>query len=148
MFVGERKGIMAVTGMHHFNIRVSQAEIGALKSFYCDILGFRVGPRPPFQSAGFWLYAGQLPVLHLTQMNSGEVAAPGSPNSLPDVRERRSAIDHVALAAADVNEAARRLTDHGVPYTLTKVPAVGEIQIFCRDPSGNGVELIFPMEGA
>jgi catechol 2,3-dioxygenase-like lactoylglutathione lyase family enzyme len=86
MFVGERKGIMAVTGMHHFNIRVSQAEIGALKSFYCDILGFRVGPRPPFQSAGFWLYAGQLPVLHLTQMNSGEVAAPGSPNSLPDAR--------------------------------------------------------------
>jgi catechol 2,3-dioxygenase-like lactoylglutathione lyase family enzyme len=94
MFVGEGQGIMAVTGMHHFNIRVSQAEIGALKSFYCDILGFRVGPRPPFQSAGFWLYAGQLPVLHLTQMNSGEVAAPGSPNSLPDARERRSAIDH------------------------------------------------------
>ena len=76
------------------------------------------------------------------------VVAPGSPNSLPDVRERRSAIDHVALAADDVNEAVRRLTDHGVPYTLTEVPAVGEIQIFCRDPSGNGVELIFSMDGA
>ena len=79
---------MAVTGMHHFNIRVSQVEINALKAFYCEILGFCVGPRPPFQSAGIWLYAGQLPVLHLTQMNSGEVAAPGLPNSFPDVRNR------------------------------------------------------------
>jgi catechol 2,3-dioxygenase-like lactoylglutathione lyase family enzyme len=103
-----KAGNMAVTGMHHFNIRVSQAEIGALKSFYCDILGFRVGPRPPFQSAGFWLYAGQLPVLHLTQMNSGEISAPGSPNSLPDVLERRSAIDHVALAADGVMDLTSR----------------------------------------
>ena len=139
---------MAISGMHHFNIRVSQAEISLLESFYRDTLGFRVGPRPPFQSAGIWLYAGQSPVLHLTQMNSGEVAAPGSPNSLPDVHERRSAIDHVALAADDIDEAVRRLNDHGVPYTLTEVPAVGEIQIFCRDPSGNGVELIFPMDRA
>ena len=139
---------MAVIGMHHFNIRVSQVEVSALKSFYCEILGFCVGPRPPFQSAGIWLYAGQLPVLHLTQMNSGEVAAPGSPNSLPDVHKRYSAIDHIALAADDVDETVRRLTDHSVPYTLTEVPAVGEIQIFCRDPSGNGVELIFPMDSA
>ena len=44
-----KKAIMAVTGMHHFNVRVSEAEITALQSFYCEILGFRVGPRPPLQ---------------------------------------------------------------------------------------------------
>jgi catechol 2,3-dioxygenase-like lactoylglutathione lyase family enzyme len=78
-------------------------------------------------------------------MNSGELVAPGSPQSLPEVEARRSAIDHIALASEDLNGAVRRLASHGVPYTRTEVPAVGEIQLFFRDPSGNGIELIFPM---
>ncbi len=41
---------------------------------------------------------------------SGEVAAPGSPNSLPDARERRSAIDHRLT-----------FTGHYVPGIITVV---------------------------
>lgn len=126
-------------------MRVSAPELDALRGFYCDVLGLSVGARPSFQSAGVWLYAGESPVIHLTQMNSGEVAAPGSPQSLPEVEARRSAIDHIALASEDLNESVRRLTSHGVAYTRTEAPAAGEIQLFFRDPSGNGIELIFPM---
>jgi hypothetical protein len=39
----------------------------------------------------------------------------------------------------------QRLERHNVEYRLTEVPAVGEIQLFLRDPCGVGVELIFPL---
>lgn len=64
---------------------------------------------------------------------------------MPEVQARYSAIDHIALASTDLDGALQRLIANGVAYTLTEVPAVGEIQVFCRDPSGNGIELIFPM---
>lgn len=116
-------GDMTVTGIHHFNLRVSAEELVVLQEFYCTVLGLVAGARPSFQSAGVWLYAGETPLIHLTQMHSGEVVAPGSPQSLPEVHARRSAIDHIALAAGDPNAAARRLTSHGVPYTRTEAPA-------------------------
>jgi catechol 2,3-dioxygenase-like lactoylglutathione lyase family enzyme len=134
---------MAVTGIHHFNLRVSANELDTLQGFYCDVLGLYAGARPPFQSAGVWLYAGETPLIHLTQMHSGEVMAPGSPESLPEVQARRSAIDHIAFASEDLGGAERRLNGHGVPYTRTEVPGAGDIQLFFRDPSGNGIELVF-----
>ncbi|MEJ0005952.1 MAG: VOC family protein [Steroidobacteraceae bacterium] len=138
---------MGITGIHHFNLRVGEPELLALKSFYCEVIGLSVGPRPAFRSGGVWLYAAKIPLVHLTQMHSGEVVAPGSPQTLPEVSARSTAIDHIALASTDLDRAIERLASHGVPYTLTEVPAVGEVQIFCRDPSGNGIELIFPMTG-
>ena len=136
---------MTVTGIHHFNLRVNAKELDTLQAFYCDVLGLCVGARPSFRSAGVWLYAGKIPLLHVTQIDSGEVVAPGSPRLLPEVEARRSAIDHIALASGDLDGAVRRLASHGVPYTRTEVPATGEIQLLFRDPSGNGIELIFPM---
>lgn len=112
---------MTVSGIHHFNLRVSADELDALQAFYCNVLGLCAGAR---------LYAGETPLIHLTQMHSGEVVAPGSPQSLPEVYARRSAIDHIAFAAGDLNGAVRRLDSHGVPYTRTEVPAAGKTQLF------------------
>jgi catechol 2,3-dioxygenase-like lactoylglutathione lyase family enzyme len=139
---------MSITGIHHFNIRVGATELVELERFYCHVIGLSVGPRPPFRSSGIWLYAGESPLVHLTRMHSGEVVPPGSPQALPEVSERRAAMDHIALAATDLESAVQRLNANQVPFTLTEVPAVGEIQIFCRDPSGNGIELIFALGGA
>jgi catechol 2,3-dioxygenase-like lactoylglutathione lyase family enzyme len=139
---------MAVKGVHHFNLQVCAAELLALTSFYCDVIGLRAGPRPPFRAAGVWLYAAETPLLHITQMNSGEVAAPDSPAALPAVPDRRSAFDHIALACDDFDATVRRLDAHGIGYTLTEVPLTGETQLFCTDPSGVGIELIFPLKTA
>ena len=126
---------MAIVGLHHFNLRVSATELAALRIFYVDVVGLSVGT---------WLYAGSTPILHLTQMNTGETAAPGSPNALPDSLETRcSAFDHIALACTDLDESLARLDRGGIRYTRTEVPAVGQVQLFFRDPSGVAVELIF-----
>jgi len=135
---------VAIVGLHHFNIRVSANELAALRTFYVEVVGLSVGPRPPFQSIGTLLYAGTRPVLHLTQMNTGETVAPGLPAALPDSRESRcSAFDHIALACTDLDDNLARLDRHGIQYTRTEVPSIGEVQLFLRDPSGAAVELIF-----
>ncbi len=78
-------------------------------------------------------------------MNSGEIAPPGAPSSLPrPVCERRSAVDHIALACAELGVMRERLEVHNVEYRLTEVPTTGEIQLFLREACGVGIELIVP----
>ena len=125
---------MAVHSIHHFNIRAPQDELVVLRDFYCNVIGFKPGPRPPFQSSGFWLYADGAPVLHLSASSA----------ELPDVPDRRSAADHIAFRCSDLEGTLARLREHAVEHHLDTVPLLNEIQIFLRDPSGVGVELNFP----
>jgi catechol-2,3-dioxygenase len=127
---------MGVRFLHHFNIRASQAEILVLRDFYCNVIGLTTGPRPPFRSSGFWLYADGAPVLHLT-------AAPDS-ESLPEVAKRYSAAGHIAFRCSDFEATVEQLQEHGIAHSIDAVPLANEVQIFLRDPSGVGVELNFP----
>jgi catechol 2,3-dioxygenase-like lactoylglutathione lyase family enzyme len=137
---------MAISGLQHFNLRIPESELFAAQTFYVEVLGLRLGPRPSFSSIGAWLYAGDRPIVHLTQMNSGETAPPGAPSSLPaSVDERRSALDHVAMSCDDLAVMRERLERYHVEYRMTEVPAAREVQLFFRDPCGIGIELIFPL---
>ncbi len=136
---------MPAIGLHHFNLRVSADELAALRIFYVEVVGLSVGPRPPLKSVGTWLYAGSTPILHLTQMNSGETAATGSPSVLPEsLHDRCSAFDHIALACTHLDDYLVRLDRHGIKYRRTEVASTGQVQLFFRDPSGVAVELVFP----
>lgn len=138
---------MAVTGLQHFNLRIPDSELRCVERFYIEVLGLRKGPRPAFRSLGVWLYAGDRPLLHLTQMSSGETVSPGSPTSLPAaVCERFSALDHIAMACDDRAAMEERLRNHRVGYRITEVPETGEVQLLLRDPRGVGIELIFPLQ--
>jgi hypothetical protein len=87
-------------------------------------------------------------LLHLTEMNTGEVVAPGAPMSLPALSQRSSSVDHIALNCKSLDLMLTRLEQFQVPFTRTEVPAVNEIQLFLRDPTGNGIELIFAVENS
>ena len=55
---------MSVTSMNHFTVLSDDLE--ATREFYVDFLGgLKVGWRPPFQFPGWWLYAGDTPILHV-----------------------------------------------------------------------------------
>ena len=136
---------MAITDLQHFNLRVPEAELQIVQRFYVEVLGLRIGPRPSFRSRGAWLYAGDRPIVHLTQMNSGEIPPPGAPSSLPaSVAQRPSALDHIAIACDELASVQDCLERRGVEYRITEVPATGETQLFFRDPCGVGIELIAP----
>ena len=132
---------MPTLGLNHINLRVPASELATLRDFYVDIVGLVVGHRPPFTSVGTWLYAGDSPILHLSQRHADETAAPEARPAL--VRDRRSALDHIALSCTQPDEYIARLERHGVSYTRTEVPLTRSVQLCFRDPSGVAVELIF-----
>jgi catechol 2,3-dioxygenase-like lactoylglutathione lyase family enzyme len=134
---------MPITAMHHFNVRVDALELVAVQKFYCEVLGFRVGPRPPFRSIGAWLYAGELPLLHLTQSEPALAFAAASSPAAGEDNQRRSSIDHIALAAEDLDQTLQHLTAHGIEFRRARVPGTGDVQLFLHDPVGNGIELVF-----
>lgn len=120
----------AVTGIAHVNFRGTNALIERLRVFYRDVIGLEEGPRPPFRSQGYWLYANASDVLHLTIDGRSEDAP------------FAGALDHIALALEDLAEALARLDAAGVRYELDAVPD-GATQVFLRDPAGVSVELNF-----
>jgi catechol-2,3-dioxygenase len=126
---------MTVHGLHHFNIRASEEELIVLRDFYSNVIGLTIGPRPPFRSLGFWLYADGVAVLHLTRASDTE--------ALPSLPDRCSAADHIAFRCSGLQTVLLRLREHNVPHSVDNVPLTGEVQIFLRDPSGLGVELNF-----
>lgn len=124
---------MPVIGFGHYNLRASRALLDELRDFYCDVVGLTVGDRPPFRSFGYWLYAGENAVLHLSEAGPEE-DRPAQP---------AGTFDHAAFRCTDRAAYERKLTSQGIQYRVAIVPATQQLQIFLTDPAGNGVELNF-----
>lgn len=125
---------MTTTGINHFNLRAKRELLDELKEFYCTVVGLRDGERPPFRNFGYWLYAGEMPVVHLSE------AEPGEERNAQAV----STFDHIAFDCTNRPEVEAQLARLGVQYRVATVPATARVQFFLKDPAGNGVELIFP----
>lgn len=117
-----------IVGMDHFTV-VSD-RLAETVAFY-ERLGLRTGARPDFGVPGHWLYAGEVPILHLIGVDA-----------MPT--PRRGAIDHIAFTARGLQEALDRLESAGVPYRIIRTPRpYSNWQVFCEDPNGAEVELAF-----
>ena len=114
----------------HVNIRCTDLE--ATRRFYERFCGLTAGDRPPFSSRGYWLYAGDQPVVHLVQCQPDDPSAPGS-----------GSIDHLAFRGSELESLRLALAEGGVPYREAIVPGDGTVQVFLRDPNGIQVELAF-----
>jgi len=123
---------MAVVAFQHVNTR--SADVERTREFYVR-LGLRVGDRPPFASRGYWLYLGDVPVLHLVQRPDGQPHHDHSGN-----------VDHIAFASDDLPGMRRLLTEAGLAFREAVVPRDQSVQIFVQDPDGITVELNFPPE--
>ncbi len=117
-----------ITAMHHVSLLVTDLE--AARVFYRDLLGLEIDTsRPPIGFDGLWLQVGeqQIHLLSLGQRVQGTAAAhPG-----------RDA--HFAMSVTDLDRIRQRLQRAGIEYTLSRS---GRRALFCRDPDGNGIELI------
>ena len=118
---------MTVSGLAHVNIATSRLE--EARAFYVEVLGLAEGPRPPFKSRGYWLYAGNHPVVHLVETIGLSPAPHGA------------GINHIAFETADVEAFAERLKDYGVEFDVSIVPGTGETQLNFSDPTGVRLEV-------
>lgn len=124
---------MPVTALNHYNLRAPRDLLDALRAFYCDVVGLKEGTRPPFNSFGYWLYAGDQAILHLSETRPGENRASGVTNTF----------DHAAFSCTGRRETEAHLARSGVAFKTAVVPMTGQVQLFLLDPAGNGIELNF-----
>lgn len=125
--------LVAVDGLNHYNLRAQRPLLDLLRDFYVDVIGLRLGFRPAFESFGYWLYAGGKDIVHLTEASKDELRPPDAAGTF----------DHVAFTCSDLGSIQGRLSAHGVAFATDDVPLTGQIQLFLKDPAGNGVELNF-----
>ena len=121
-----------VRGLAHANIRAPEAMIERLRCFYIDLIGLRQGPRPAFRSRGYWLYAGENDVLHLT------IAGPGDTEP-----QATGHFNHLAFACTDLDATRARLDAGGLAYEVDEVDEPAQVQLFLTDPCGLDIELNF-----
>jgi catechol 2,3-dioxygenase-like lactoylglutathione lyase family enzyme len=120
----------------HINIRAPQDLLERVRQFYCSVFGLEEGFRPAFSSGGYWLYAGDCPLVHLSI--GGEKQAGGPPAHL----------DHVAFQSAGLEAFRKTLDASGVAYRCAYIPEIDLSQLFFSDPAGTGLEVNFPGERA
>jgi glyoxylase I family protein len=119
-----------VAGYSHVAIMVD--DLDAALTFYCDVLGFEVLPRPEEFGPGAWLQAGS------AQVHIGVV------DQMP---EKGQGFPHFALLVpADVYDSTMAaLADRGIPFLMG--PNAREDfgrpvrAAFIQDPAGNAIEL-------
>ncbi|MEO7320869.1 MAG: VOC family protein [Nitrosospira sp.] len=124
---------MTTIGFNHVNLRAPRALMEKLKVFYCDIVGLEQGQRPDLGSFGYWLYAGDRCVLHLSEARPDEKR----------LAHMVTTFDHVAFTCAERPEMEAHLKRHNIAFTTGHLLSMGITQLFCKDPAGNGVELNF-----
>jgi catechol 2,3-dioxygenase-like lactoylglutathione lyase family enzyme len=108
----------------HVNIRVGDQE--AVRDFLVAVIGLKVGPRPAFDFHGYWLYLGDLPVIHLApREKAGEVGW----------------VNHIAFAGFDLATKTAELKAAGFAFRVQRLADTGIPQIFLAGPEGVRVEL-------
>lgn len=125
---------MSVRGIGHVNLRASAGTIEGLRRFYIDAIGLREGARPVFRSGshGYWLYAGDRAVLHLS------IAPNGGADSQP-----AGTFNHLAFECDDLDATRARLDRFGIRYETNVVDELHQTQLFLTDPAGIRLELTF-----
>jgi catechol-2,3-dioxygenase len=120
-----------ILGLDHYNLQAPAAELKRLRDFYCHTIGLIEGERPAVPIPGYWLYAGNHPVLHLQQSDEARHAAN------PPI----GSFDHIAFRCEGFEAMRDHLNSKQIAYHVNDFPAFKVLQIVLRDSAGNGVEL-------
>jgi glyoxylase I family protein len=119
---------MSVQGIHHVSLIV--ADTNTALDFYQGLLGLEQLARPELGYPGAWLAIGPQQ-LHLLEL----------PNPDPQ-KDRPGHVGrdrHLALAVHDLDALLAKLEAAGLTCMRSRS---GRAAVFCRDPDGNGVELV------
>ena len=126
---------MGLEALNHYTIK--PVDLEASRAFYVDVLGLEVGYRPPLAFAGYWLYCGGQPTVHLI-----------GPRESDGHREpgKTGLLDHIAFSATGLAAMRARLAERRIQHEERIVPRDRQTQVFLHDPDGVAVELNYPPE--
>lgn len=115
--------------LDHVNLQTTQLD--AMIAWYTHFLQLKQGYRPKFPFDGAWMYAGDMPVVHLVPV---EVTPP----KVSDL-----ALEHAAFFAKGLPEFLDRLSAADEPHRVVRVPDIPLVQVNVWDPDGNHLHVDF-----
>lgn len=129
----------------HFSVRVSDLE--ASIAFYMQALGLKIGPRPPFDFPGAWLYfdsdtdVASQGCVHLIGPDPTGASSRYLGLRRPGPGTSTGALDHIAFLAQDWRADQARIAASGIAYSERSVPQLQLRQVFMTDPDCVTIEL-------
>lgn len=115
--------------LDHVNLQTVQ--LGAMIAWYTEILQLKQGYRPNFPFAGAWIYAGDMPIVHLVEV----ATAPPKATDL--------ALEHAAFRAKGLRGFLDRLQAADERLRVVRVPDMPLVQVNVWDPDGNHLHVDF-----
>ena len=130
---------MPLTQLEHYLVLTD--DIDATRDFYCNALGMRMGPRPPLDFSGYWVYLGEVPCIHIADWQSYRAHSRTTGIAMSTRAPGTGPLDHIAFNAVDYAAVKARLAAHGIEATENLVAGVGLRQLFLADPNGVKIEI-------
>ncbi len=124
---------MDINLLEHVNLRTT--DLNRLEEWYGQVLGLKPGYRPPFKSTGRWLYAADIPMIHLLYVEDQQLADDPT-------------MEHFAMRAAGLKDFLNTLKEMNISYRTVRVPELRVFQIYLSDPDGNNMHIDFAPEEA
>ena len=100
--------------LHHLHFSAPLDALLEVKAFYSQLLDLQEGPRPAFKNPGFWLYAGNHPLIHMSDAGASRRSTDASATT----------IGHVAFACSDIAAMQAKLVAMQIPFERKTVPAL------------------------
>jgi catechol 2,3-dioxygenase-like lactoylglutathione lyase family enzyme len=122
---------MTIRRVNHVQITIPRGAEEQARLFYCQLLALPETPKPASLAGrgGFWLQVGDMQVHVGTE----------------DGVDRIGSKAHIAYEVADLAGWQNRLAQHGI-RPLDSVPIPGFERFEFRDPFGNRIEFIQPLD--
>jgi catechol 2,3-dioxygenase-like lactoylglutathione lyase family enzyme len=115
--------------LDHITLRT--ADLEGTRAFLEAVLDLKPGYRPAFAFPGYWLYAGDDPLVHLIPGRGGPAERYGE------------TIDHAGFRLKDYAGHRRKLDALGINYSTMDLAELGERRLFIHTPGGILLELVF-----
>jgi catechol 2,3-dioxygenase-like lactoylglutathione lyase family enzyme len=125
---------MPALALNHYTINVRDLEM--TRAFYEEIVGLKAGERPPLGFPGYWLYCGDMPVVHLVGHRPENPVIEGTPPA--------GRLDHIAFSAENLTLMKERLNANRIDFQERVLPRLNMTQLFFQDPDGIYIEFNFP----
>ena len=132
---------MPIHSLNHFFIRAHDLEL--TKTFFQEMLGFEVMPRPDFPFPGYWMGINGSIQVHMGPSNipNREKYYIGTPADA--VNGQTGVIDHVAFLAEEPNGFIDKFVKNKISFRPRYFPESNLYQLFITDPNGVMIELNF-----
>jgi catechol 2,3-dioxygenase-like lactoylglutathione lyase family enzyme len=130
---------MPITELEHYLVLTD--DLDATRDFYDHALGLRVGPRPALGFPGYWLYAGDVPCIHIAEWDSYCAHSAKAGISVSTRAPGTGPLDHIAFNAVDYEAVISRLVGRGLKFAENHVPSAHLTQVFLHDPNGVKIEI-------